>query len=86
MVGRQLPKLNVAGSSPVSRSSRGQVRLAAGKVAIARLQENLGGAFSAAAESTALYGAALMAGGIAAVISSVVISMLIVAGVTAGAL
>lgn len=44
------------------------------------------GAFAAAAESMALPGAALMAGGTAAVISSVVIPMLIVAGVTAGAL
>ena len=53
---------------------------------VSRLQENLGGAFAAAAESTALHGTASMTGGIAAVISSVVISMLIVAGVTAGAL
>ena len=60
--------------------------LAVGQTTIAGLQENLGGAFAAAAESTALHGTASMTGGIAAVISSVVISMLIVAGVTAGAL
>ena len=37
--------------------------LAVGQTTIAGLQENLGGAFAAAAESTALHGAALMTGG-----------------------
>lgn len=66
--------------------------LAAGQTTTVELQENLGGAFAAAGEAT-IAGAgetaadtALMAGGIAAVISLVVISMLIVAGVTAGTL
>ena len=75
-------QVQVLSPAPVAAGSL----TAASPVAIAGLQENLGGAFAAAAESTALHGTASMTGGIAAVISSVVISMLIVAGVTAGAL
>ena len=80
--------LRRTGSSPVTRTSRGQGNPAAGQTAIAEPQENLGGAAAGevtmAGETTA--DTALMAGGTAAVISSVVISMLIVADVTAGAL
>ncbi len=52
-------QVQVLSPAPVAAGSL----TAASPVAIAGLQENLGGAFAAAAESTALHGAALMTGG-----------------------